>query len=223
MKIRALFCIIALAVAGLAQERQPQFDAASVKVFDQQGSTPIGKRGGPGTSDPGRITFGRTPLMPLLTKAYGVEADQISGPAWMSDFMGPNLYSITATMSPDTTIEQFQVMLQNLLLERFQMKVHHETRNFPGYELTVAPGGPKLKETAQGAATGDPRPGKAEVQSGWLVQFSAGTADRHARRQRYAARSISGAGDGLLCGAVGEHGEPRIRKRHQRGSAACRR
>ena len=153
MTIRILLCIVALAVPGLAQERQPQFDAASAKVFAPQDSTPLGQRGGPGTSDPGRITFGRITLMPLLAKAYGVPTDQISGPAWMSDFMGPNQYSITATMPPDTTNEQFQVMLQNLLMDRFQMKVHHETRDFPGYELTVAPGGPKLKETTQAATT----------------------------------------------------------------------
>ena len=48
-------------------------------------------------------------------------------------------------------------MLRNLLADRFQMKIHHETRNFPGYELTVAPGGPKLKETMQAAAS-DPAP-----------------------------------------------------------------
>jgi uncharacterized protein (TIGR03435 family) len=81
MMIRTLLCIIAIAVPGLAQERQLQFDAASVKVFDPQGSAPIGQRGGPATSDPGRITFGRTTLMRLLTKAYGVPMDQISGPA----------------------------------------------------------------------------------------------------------------------------------------------
>src|SRR5580704_2599990 len=156
MTIRLLLCIIALAVPGFAQ-KQPQFDAASVKVFAPQDSTPMGQRGGPGTSDPGRITFGRTTLMPLLARAYGVPMDQVSGPAWMSDFMGPNQYSITATMPPDTTMERFQLMLQNLLMERFQMTVHHETRNFPGYELTVASGGPKLKETTQ-AATSDPAP-----------------------------------------------------------------
>ena len=152
--IRVLLCIIALAVPGLAQRPRPEFDAASVKAFDPQGSAPIGQRGGPGTSDPGRITFGRTTLMLLLEKEYGLPADQISGPAWMSDFAGPNHYTITATMPPDTTTEEFQVMLQNLLVERFQMKLHHETRNFPGYELVVAPGGPRLKETSQGSDAG---------------------------------------------------------------------
>jgi uncharacterized protein (TIGR03435 family) len=197
MTIRVLLCIVALAVPGFAQERQPQFDTASVKVFDPQGSAPMGQRGGPGTSDPGRITFGRTPLMPLLTKAYGVQADQISGPAWMSDFMGPNLYSITATMPPDTTNEQFQLMLQNLLVGRFQMKLHHETRNFPGYDLVVAPGGPKLKETAQGSATGEPTaPAMPKFKPDGSFNFPPGpqTAMKEGKgtlRAQYQARNMS--------------------------------
>jgi uncharacterized protein (TIGR03435 family) len=78
----------------------------------------------------------------LLQKAYGVAADQISGPGWIRDFSGPDLYEIAATMSPDTTKEQFQLMLQNLLAERFHLVVHHETRMFSGYVLSVARGSP---------------------------------------------------------------------------------
>jgi uncharacterized protein (TIGR03435 family) len=48
-------------------------------------------------------------------------------------------------MPPDTTKEQFQLMLQNLLVERFHLAVRRETRDFPGYDLVVAPGGPKMK------------------------------------------------------------------------------
>jgi uncharacterized protein (TIGR03435 family) len=71
-----------------------------------------------------------------------VAADQISGPGWIRDFSGPDLYEIAATMSPDTTKEQFQLMLQNLLAERFHLVVHHETRMFSGYVLSVARGSP---------------------------------------------------------------------------------
>ena len=39
-------------------------------------------------------------------------------------------------------------MLQKLLTDRFHLTVHHETRDFPGYELVVAEGGTKLKEAA---------------------------------------------------------------------------
>jgi uncharacterized protein (TIGR03435 family) len=67
--------------------------------------------------------------------------------------MESGVYEINAIMPPTTTKEQFQSMLRNLLAERFHLRVHHETRNFPGYDLVVAKGGPKLKEV-----TPDPNP-----------------------------------------------------------------
>jgi uncharacterized protein (TIGR03435 family) len=57
-----------------------------------------------------------------------------------------NQYTIVATMPPNTTKEQFQKMLQNMVAERFHVVFHRETRNFPGYALVVDKGGPKLKE-----------------------------------------------------------------------------
>jgi uncharacterized protein (TIGR03435 family) len=70
---------------------------------------------------------------------------QIASPQWLKDRGQP--FTVVATMPPDTTKEKFHLMLQNLLIERFRMKLHHETRNLSGYELVVAPGGSKLKET----------------------------------------------------------------------------
>jgi uncharacterized protein (TIGR03435 family) len=54
-------------------------------------------------------------------------------------------YTISATFPPDTTLAQFQLMLQNLLAERFHLALHHETRASPGYDLVILPGGTKLK------------------------------------------------------------------------------
>jgi uncharacterized protein (TIGR03435 family) len=65
----------------------------------------------------------------------------------MDDPQG-NKFTITATMPPETTKEQFHLMLQNLLTDRFHLTMHHETREFPGYDMIVASGGPKLKEWA---------------------------------------------------------------------------
>jgi uncharacterized protein (TIGR03435 family) len=48
-------------------------------------------------------------------------------------------------------------MLQNLLVERFKMILHHASKEFPAYELTVAKGGSKLKEAADPTAQA-PRP-----------------------------------------------------------------
>ncbi len=147
--LRNLSVSLLLSLSAIAQ---PAFDAASVKPASNEivpGSSFLAK-GGPGTSDPGRITYTQLPLITLLIRAYDVHADQISGPPWLT---APNssLFTVIATMPPTTTTQQFQLMLQQLLIERFQMKVHHETRPFPGYELVVAAAGPNLKPTMQAA------------------------------------------------------------------------
>jgi uncharacterized protein (TIGR03435 family) len=136
---------------GQTVNKSLRFEAASVKIAGKNfipGLT--GKMtGGPGTSDPGRITYRQVSLIQLLMKAWDVEYYRIDGPAWLKSTAHElDLYDITATLQPGTTRQQFQLMLQNLLVERFQIKLHHETRTLPGYELVVAPGGPKLKEPA---------------------------------------------------------------------------
>src|ERR1035437_5587594 len=95
-------------------------------------------RGGPGTDDPGQFTAPRASLMSLLATAYGVAFDQISGPDWTE------IYSVAAKIPPNTTKEQFNLMLQNLLAERFHLTLHHGTKDFTVYELVVAERGPKI-------------------------------------------------------------------------------
>jgi uncharacterized protein (TIGR03435 family) len=80
----------------------------------------------------------------LLTIAYNIKPYQISGPSWIDS----ERYDVTATVPEGTTKEQSSVMLQNLLAERFGIKLHHETKDLPRYELTVAKNGPKLKPAA---------------------------------------------------------------------------
>src|SRR5580658_3647919 len=43
----------------------------------------MGAQGGPGTSDPGQITYSNMPMKSLLVNAYGVKTYQISGPTWI--------------------------------------------------------------------------------------------------------------------------------------------
>ena len=121
----------------------PAFEVASVRPAPPVvAGTDCSMRGGPGTSDPGRITYPCTWLGTLLTKAYGVRHDQISGlPGWSET----QAYSIVAKIPPNTTKDQFNLMLQNLLAERFHLTLHHETREFQVYTLLVAKGGPKMK------------------------------------------------------------------------------
>jgi len=125
--IRAALIIFACCLA-----HSQTFEAASVKSAtlptpDGRGMIRLeGPSGGPGTKDPGRIHYPYMSMKNILMNAYDVKNFQISGPAWLDT----ERYDITATMRPDATKEQFRVMLQNLLAERFKMTVHRETKTF---------------------------------------------------------------------------------------------
>jgi uncharacterized protein (TIGR03435 family) len=142
-----LTALVGVLIAWPCSAEQSAFDAASVKLADPAARPSAAWRT---TRDAGRIHYGHVLMNQLLQDAYGVQIDQImGGPGWVRDFMGPNFYEVDATMTPETTKEQFQNMMQNLLAERFHLVVHHETRSFPGYDLVLAKGGPKMKVAAQ--------------------------------------------------------------------------
>jgi len=69
----------------------------------------------------------------------------VVGPSWLA----AQRYTITAKVSRGTTQEECRLMLRNLLNERFQMRLHTETRSFRVYYLVVSEKGPKL--TPKGA------------------------------------------------------------------------
>lgn len=143
---RALFILLAaflIQPACLADGLT--FDVASVKLL----APDLPKRplfsGGPGTDDPGRLHL-QVNMSLLLGAAFGLPVDQIKGPAWLRDFSAMPFYDIIATMPPYSSKKQVEAMLQNLLVDRFHLVFHHETGYFPGYELVVDKGVPKLKE-----------------------------------------------------------------------------
>ncbi len=122
------------------------FEVASVKPAAPpaaDGRMFFGSRGGPGTPDPGQITWTNATLKTLLTIGYDVRPYQVNGPGWLDT----ERYDIIAKVPEGATKEQVNVMWQNLLKERFGMVVHHESKEFQVDELVVAKGGPKLKET----------------------------------------------------------------------------
>ncbi len=139
--------VVAFLTVGVCLAQQPVFDAVSVKAVNLAAHPAFGNSGGPGTKDPGRVHFCCVSMVSLLMRAYDLQIDQVFGPSWIMDNMGPNLYQVDATMPLDTTKAQFQSIMRTLLVERFHLQVHHETRNFPGYDLVVAKNGPKLKES----------------------------------------------------------------------------
>lgn len=157
------------AVPLFAQSPPPAFEVASVRM-DTGESRPDagGINGGPGTGNPGRFTATQVPLSMLFVRAFEIENDQLVGPDWLRDLN--RRYTISAIMPQDATQTEFRIMLQNLLVERFGLRFHWETRSFPGYELTVAPGGPKgMKKWAPEPLPDEPLPAYRSDQDGFPV------------------------------------------------------
>jgi uncharacterized protein (TIGR03435 family) len=81
------------------------------------------------------------------------------------------IQAVAANPSRVTNLE-LQEMLQTLLMDRFNLKVHRETREVDGFLLTVAKGGIKFKETSldeQGMAQGLQDEGRPLPPAGGII------------------------------------------------------
>jgi len=66
---------------------------------------------------------------------------QISGPDWISS----DRFDIAATIPAGVSTTQMPEMLQRLIEDRFQLKMHREKKDFPVYALEIAKGGLKMQ------------------------------------------------------------------------------
>jgi uncharacterized protein (TIGR03435 family) len=139
--LAGLFLFATNAARGQATAK-PEFEVASVKPMPPS-SPQFPETGGPGTTDPGQITWSGVPLKWLLKTAYDVRLYQINGPAWLDS----ERYMIVAKVPEGATKEQVNRMWQSLLKDRFGVVVHHESRVVQADEMTLAKGASKLKET----------------------------------------------------------------------------
>ena len=151
-----LIILTSCAAFGQAAAESPTFEVASVKPAEPQtgGMIRVGMRGGPGSGDPGQITYTNVSLKNVLMTAYAVKGYQLSGPKWLDS----DRFDIVAKIPNGATKEQFQLMLQNLLAERFKLTLHHETKELPMYALVVGKGGPKMKESVEDDPAAPPPP-----------------------------------------------------------------
>jgi len=179
-----LVTLTAAAVRMQAQsEAPPAFEVASVR----QHAIPVGMMRRPWSPNidcgpiarcglSGNRFTELASLTDLIMDAYKVKRFQISGlPSWGDS--GRDVYDVAATMpeGPTPTLDQARRMLQTLLADRFQLKVHHETKELPVYALVAGKNGPKLKPTAVacglpeitgGGGRGAPRGGEGGSKGG---------------------------------------------------------
>jgi uncharacterized protein (TIGR03435 family) len=104
-----------------------------------------------------------TTVRSLLINAYNlIIDDQIEGlPGWANtdrfDIQGKmDTETMEALKKLDREAKGHQrsLMLQAMLADRFNLKIHHDTKDLPIYALVVAKGGSKLKEAAADANGG---------------------------------------------------------------------
>lgn len=137
-----LLAAAAVALFGQSPAR-PKFEVASIKPSQEQRFMMV--RPLPG----GRFTA-TAPLRLLMQNAYGpfgMQAFQIvGGPSWIDS----DRWEIEAKADGNATRADVFQMLQSLLEDRFRLKIHHEARQLPVYNLVVARNGPKLPPPKEG-------------------------------------------------------------------------
>ena len=81
------------------------------------------------------------PLRALIRIAYGVSDRQLSGgPDWVNT----TLFDMDGKAEKPATIDELHLMLRSLLEERFDLKVHRESKEQSVFALVVDKGGPKM-------------------------------------------------------------------------------
>jgi uncharacterized protein (TIGR03435 family) len=170
-------------LGAIPQQAQPQqqtttapappyeFDTASIKpnksnVFTfRPGFTPDGYRAS------------NLSVKYLIQLAYGVQDYRLSG---LTDWLDAEHYDIEAKMDPSVAdalsklpsaqLElSRQQMLQSLLAERFNLKIHRESKEGPVYFLTIGKNGPKLQDAKTDnalAVNADGTPARYRIQIG---------------------------------------------------------
>lgn len=152
-----------LALAFAAHSSAQSFEVASLKPSPPD--APTAWKGGPGTTDPGLFTCTHQPLSILILNAFHLNPYQL---APLND---SSTYQISAKVPAGTTHQEFDRMLQQLLIDRFKLAHHFEKKELQVYDLVIAKEGLKMRESPplDPAATGEspapktPRPGSLSV------------------------------------------------------------
>jgi uncharacterized protein (TIGR03435 family) len=140
MKAMCLLLPVLFSIAALAQTAPPrlEFEVASIKP-----SAPFNGQVNAGIKIDGAQLHARSlAIKDYIQAAYKMKNYQVVGPLWI----GSERYDIDAKLPAGTTREQVPEMMQSLFADRFELKIHRETRDFPVYGLVVAKGGLKMEE-----------------------------------------------------------------------------
>jgi uncharacterized protein (TIGR03435 family) len=141
--------LVALIVLLTAGQKSPTFEVAVMKHNDTFG--PVGDMPRNFDTSPGRFRMEDMPLRYILEWAYDLKDYEVAGPQWI---VADDRFDILAKASGPATDDEMRPMVQNLLIDRLQMKIHRETRSLPVYVLLPGKGPAKLNEPTEGEKQG---------------------------------------------------------------------
>jgi uncharacterized protein (TIGR03435 family) len=148
-----------LSLLALAQATPLEFAAASVKPSQ------IYRAGGEGSGQehavisPAGVTLTNASLSFCIQWAYNVRFYQVFGPERLTQ----DRYDVIAKADQPASKEQIMAMMKTLLADRFQLKLHRESRSLPVYELVAPRKAAKLRPSAAD------QPGSLSVVNGSFV------------------------------------------------------
>jgi uncharacterized protein (TIGR03435 family) len=152
--------------AAPTQSASPSFEVATIKPSpDEPRNKGIGTNGR-------RLSGINQSVIDMLTFAYEIHRHQVVGaPSWtdsaLFDFVGQ------PGGSGPITGQQWRAMVRTMLMDRFQLALHRETRELPVFALQSANGSSKLKPS-NADPSGLPVFG---VGSGFITATNVGMAD----------------------------------------------
>src|ERR1700692_3185171 len=111
----------------LAQAPQNlKFEVASVRPSQPMGT----ERVDVGVHvDGAQVRMVALPMRDYIARAYRMKLYQVTGPEWLTS----ERYDVNAKLPEGSTPDQIPEMLQSLLEERFQIKLHREKKELPVY------------------------------------------------------------------------------------------
>jgi uncharacterized protein (TIGR03435 family) len=141
--MNAFRCIVPAVLAAAAvfgQTPRLEFEVASIHPADQ--SNPAQVNVGVHI-DGAQVNITYFALKDYIRVAYKLKDYQIVGPDWIAS----QRFDISAKLPSGATREQVADMLKSLIEDRFKIKSHMDSKEFPVYALVAAKGGIKLKES----------------------------------------------------------------------------
>jgi hypothetical protein len=125
-------------------DAKPEFAVATIKP-----SRPDAPRGGYGIRGPD-VTTTNVTVSWMIKLAYNVHAHQISrAPSWIES---ERYDTVGRSETPgEPSRDQMKLMIQKLLVDRFQLRFHIEKKELPVYAMVVAKSGAKIAASAGGS------------------------------------------------------------------------